>query len=138
MSINFHWDNLHPYINFLINSKKIAKLCFMQNYKIMADILNNQLVPMNTENNMKMCMQHVEFIIVHIWSIDIEKVILDIKKRRDELEGDYRDRVRPHLINLIRLNNILMENVKTYNTNLENLKKERIKPEFDELLLINF
>ena len=138
MSLNFHWDNLNGYINFLINSKKIAKLCFMQNYKILADVLNNQLVPMSIENNMKMCMQHTEFIIVHIWSIDIEKVILDIKKKRDELEGDYRDRVRPHLINLIRLNNILMENVKTYNTNLENLKKERIKPEFDELLLINF
>lgn len=138
MNIDFHWDNLYGYIDFITNSKKIAKLCLMQNYKYMADLTNNHLLPSATEEHIKICMAHTEFIIVHVWNIDIEHVISLIKKKRNELEGDFRDKVRPHIINLIRLNKLFIDNIKTYNINMENLKKEKIRPEFEELLLINF
>ena len=138
MSLQFHWNNLEGYTKFILNSKKIAKLCLLQNYKLMADTLNNSLVPFTTENHMKMVMGHTEFIVVHVLNMDIEGVILNIKQRDNELLGDYRDRVRPHIINLVKQNALLLENVKAYNENVEKIKKERVKIEFDDLLLINF
>ena len=83
-------------------------------------------------------MSHTEFIVVHLWSIDIENAILKINKQPDESIGNYRDRVRPHIINLIKLNHVLMENIKIYNNNIEPIKKEKIREELDELLLLNF
>ena len=138
MNIQFHWNNLTQYINFIINSKKIMKLCLLQNYKTMADVINNSLLPSSTENNVKTAMGHTEFLIVHIWSLNIEESILSIHKRNDELIGEYRDRVRPHLIALYKLNHTLIENIKIYNTNVEQIKKDKVKPEFDDLVLINF
>ena len=84
----------------------------MQNYKYMADLTNNHLLPSATEEHIKICMAHTEFIIVHVWNIDIEHVISLIKKKRNELEGDFRDKVRPHIINLIRLNKLFIDNIK--------------------------
>ena len=138
MSLSFHWDNLTGYLNFIINSKRTVKLCLLQNYKLISDILNNYLIPYETENKLKTCMSHTEFIVVHLWSIDIENAILKINKQTDESIGDYRDRVRPHIINLIKLNYVLMENIKIYNNNMEPIKKEKIREELDELLLLNF
>lgn len=138
MSLQFHWDNLNGYINYSINAKKILKLCLLQNYKMMSDMMNNCLLPSILENNMKVVLTHSEFIVVHIWNIDIEKVILQIKQREGESIGDFRDRVRPHIVNLVQMNAILLGNVKTYNKNMEEIKKNNLRPELEELLMIVF